>query len=100
MLRITVNRHSGNEHEDAACLRLEGQLRDEWCDMLEQMCHSLSADGIELTLDMAGVTYVDNRGITLIKGNTRKPHQAEGVQYFLQALFDNKKLLPTTQFRA
>ena len=64
MLRITLV-ESSNE---AVRLRLEGRVTGRWVEELWRSCttHGLS-DGVQMTLELADVSFVDASGIELLK---------------------------------
>ena len=60
---------SGLELKDhAPTLRLEGQVIGPWVEELRGVCERLLAQGQPLTLDLAGVSFLDRDGITLLRG--------------------------------
>ena len=61
MLRI-VTRRTGN---GGATLGLEGRLMGPWVDELERTCVALSDRA--LALDLAGVSFVERRGVHLLR---------------------------------
>lgn len=63
MLRITTIWANGSP----LTLKLEGKIFAEWVDLLEQECLLRAAQHEEIILDMAGVTYLDDRGITMLR---------------------------------
>lgn len=63
MLRINTEPGSAAE----VTLRVEGRLVGEWGPFLERHCRSLVSNSRTLRLDLAGVTYVDARGIDTLK---------------------------------
>lgn len=64
MLRITVVESSS----ESVRLRVEGRVMGGWIDELHRSCeiHAL-CDGLQLTLDLADVSFVDAAGIELFK---------------------------------
>jgi hypothetical protein len=64
MLKVTVVESSG----EAVRLRVEGRLTTHSVEELRRTCdlHALS-DGIQLTLDLADVSFADAAGIELLK---------------------------------
>ena len=60
---------SGLELKDhAPTLRLEGQVIGPWVEELRGMCERLLSQCQPLTLDLAGVSFLDRDGITLLRG--------------------------------
>jgi anti-anti-sigma factor len=64
MLKVTVVESSS----DAVRLRVEGRLTSHSVEELRRTCdlHAL-CDGIQLTLDLADVSFADSAGIALLK---------------------------------
>jgi ABC-type transporter Mla MlaB component len=64
MVRITLVESSS----EAVRLRVEGRLTGGWVEELRRACdvHALY-EGIQLTLDLADVSFVDTAGIELFK---------------------------------
>jgi len=63
MLRITSMRVNGSP----VTLKLEGKIFAEWVDLLERECLSRVARQEQVILDMSGVTFLDNRGVELLR---------------------------------
>ena len=63
MLRITTMKENGSPVQ----LKLEGKITAEWTSLLEQECRALIARRQHVVLDMAGVTFLDGRGITMLR---------------------------------
>jgi hypothetical protein len=59
MLRIT--REAGTDGR--ATLRLAGSVAGEWASLLEYECEGLVRAGVDLSLDLADVGFVDRAGI-------------------------------------
>ena len=62
MLRITTIRKNGSP----VTLKLEGKIFAEWVALLEQECRPWIAQQQQVVLDMSEVSYIDDRGITMI----------------------------------
>jgi anti-anti-sigma regulatory factor len=64
MLRVTVVESSGS----AVTLRVEGRVTGSWVDELRRTCdvHSVP-DAVQLSLDLADVSFADGAGIVLLK---------------------------------
>ena len=59
MMRIT----RGQVSDDRTTLALEGSIRGEWADVLDRECLGLLDGGGSVTLDLAGVDFVDRIGV-------------------------------------
>ncbi len=58
------------KREQSCCevtLKLEGQLLGDWVSVLEKECREMLKEQKGLTLEMAGVTYVNQRGVELLR---------------------------------
>jgi ABC-type transporter Mla MlaB component len=63
MLRISVVQSSS----EAVTLRIEGDVRGRWIDELRRSCDEALSRGTPLTLDLAGVSFIDEEGIALFR---------------------------------
>jgi anti-anti-sigma regulatory factor len=63
MLRITTIRDDGSPVQ----LKLEGKIMAEWASLLEQECRAHIAQRRQVVLDMAGVTFLDGQGVTMLR---------------------------------
>ena len=61
MLRISVVASTS----EATTLLLEGQVTGDAVDALNSSCDQAFAEGLRLTLDLAGVSFIDRRGVAL-----------------------------------
>ena len=61
MIRISVTESTGN----AVTLLIEGKVIGEAVDELNLCCDQALAEGPRLTLDVAGVTFIDRKGVAL-----------------------------------
>jgi ABC-type transporter Mla MlaB component len=61
MLRISVVDSNGN----AVTLLLEGKVIGDAVDEVNSSCNQALAEGRRLTLDLAGVSFIDRKGIAL-----------------------------------
>jgi len=63
MLKISYIRNRDRN----VTLVLEGKIAGPWVDELNESCTPVIARGDGLTLDLVGVTFVDNNGLSLLK---------------------------------
>jgi len=63
VLRITE--HEGSDA--GAVLRLEGRVVAEWAALLEQACSELLTRRDEVSLDLAGVSFIDQAGVEALR---------------------------------
>ncbi len=48
-------------------LNLEGRVLDDWVRVVERECRSVLHPGRKVVLDLSGVTYIDGRGVGMLK---------------------------------
>jgi ABC-type transporter Mla MlaB component len=63
MLRIWQS----EEEDSRTALRLEGRLGGPWVAELERLCEDLLVSGMSVTLDLADVVFIDERGVGLLR---------------------------------
>jgi anti-anti-sigma regulatory factor len=63
MLRITKERENGK----GVTLKLEGKIANQWAALLEGECRLLLRQNKVLALDVAGVDYIDESGLEVIR---------------------------------
>ena len=56
--------------DSKAVLKLEGQLLGDWVSVLEEECRQMLKEKKNLSLEMAEVTYVNQRGVDLLRSLT------------------------------
>jgi hypothetical protein len=64
MLKISCSESGDN----AQTLQLEGHVSGPWVEELRGVSERLLAQGQQLTLDLAGVSFLDQDGIALVRG--------------------------------
>jgi ABC-type transporter Mla MlaB component len=80
MLRIWSEDPSGPEASQR--LRLEGQVREPWLGELERALAEALARGTALRVDLAGVSFVDARGVELLRSLRKRNVQLENCSPF------------------
>jgi anti-anti-sigma factor len=63
VLRISTIQSSG----DPVTLRVEGEVKGLWVAELRRVCEEALAREVRLSLDLAGVSFIDAAGINLIR---------------------------------
>ena len=63
MLKIT----QAEDKPRTILLRLEGDVCANWVDLLEREIRNHIAEGTEVSLDFCGVTFVDRRGVKVLR---------------------------------
>ena len=62
MLRIS----SDNANDGRVTLRLEGEISGPWVDEASRLCETIIANGQQLRIDLADVTFADRTGVELL----------------------------------
>ena len=79
MIRISVANSTG----DAVTLLLEGQVIGEAVDELNSSCDQALAEGRRVTLDLAGVSFIDRKGVALFHRLTTLQVRVENCSGFI-----------------
>jgi anti-anti-sigma regulatory factor len=69
VLRLTETKRASAE----VVLKAEGQLVDEWVNLLKQECQRLLAGDDRVLLDLADVNYADSRGVQALRELAQSP---------------------------
>jgi ABC-type transporter Mla MlaB component len=72
-------------------LKLEGRLADSWVDELAQMAAVVTNDGGQLIFDLDGLSFVDVRGLALLRGAAERGAILTGGSPFVNALIDQER---------
>jgi anti-anti-sigma factor len=48
-------------------LQLDGRVADKWIELLSESAESALAEGLQLTLDLENISFIDCEGLALIK---------------------------------
>ena len=48
-------------------LQLDGRVSDKWIELLSEYAESALAEGLQLTLDLENISFIDCEGLALIK---------------------------------
>jgi hypothetical protein len=83
MLRIWSEERSDSAR--GLRLRLEGQVREPWLGELERVLAEAFARGVAPSLDLAGVSFVDARGIELLRSLRSRDVELENCSPFTAA---------------
>ena len=67
MLRIWTETKDDASRPRGLHLRLEGQVRGPWVGELERVVEDAIARGLELSLDLSGVSFLDADGVALLR---------------------------------
>ena len=85
MLRITATQHS-----NTATLQLEGRITGKWIHELRRECEKSLARQSGVILDLLGVTFVDDEGITVLKALREDGIELRAYSQFLSMLLDEE----------
>jgi len=85
MLRITKTGENGR----TVCLKVEGRVVGDWVSEFDKVCRSSLAQGKVISLDFAGVLFIDHQGVEAVKGMLgEKNVQLTGASLLVQDLLD------------
>ncbi len=82
MLRITPMSDDGH----TVHLKVEGRVVGDWVPELDQVCGSCLSQKKKVVLDFTEVTFMDRRGVNVLKGLLRERVQITGASLIIQAL--------------
>ncbi len=82
MLRITPMSDDGQ----TVHLKVEGRVVGDWVPELDQVCGSCLSQKKKVVLDFTEVTFMDRRGVNVLKGLLRERVQITGASLITQAL--------------
>ncbi len=82
MLRITPMSDDGQ----TVHLKVEGRVVGDWVPELDQVCGSCLSQKKKVVLDFTEVTFMDRRGVNVLKGLLRERVQITGARLIIQAL--------------
>ena len=83
MLRIHESPADG-----LATLRLEGRIAGPWVDELRRVTDGWRERGYRVSLDLAGVSYADRPGVSLLRDLQVRDVGLEAASPFVAALLD------------
>ena len=72
-------------------LKLEGRLADSWVDELARVAAVVTNDSAELVFDLDGLSFVDVRGLALLRGAAERGAVLTGGSPFVAALIDQER---------
>lgn len=80
MLRISEL----NVSIETVTLRLEGQLTDQWIEVTREACEQVLCQSEQLILDVAGISFANRTGITLLHELQQRQVRLINCSPFLQ----------------
>ena len=72
-------------------LKLEGRLADSWVDELARVAGIAMNDGAQVTFDLDGLSFVDVRGVALLRGAVERGARLSGGSTFVTALMEREQ---------
>ena len=82
MFRITLTGDDGHTIH----VKVEGRVVGDWVPELDQVCGSCLAQNKKVILDISDVTYIDRRGVEVLKGVLGERVRIMGASLLIQAL--------------
>ena len=79
------------EDEQTITLKLEGRVVGPWVAELEKECKKCLLKKNGLILDLSGVSYIDERGVNMIRRFLGSRIQSVGGSLFLKGLMKEEK---------
>ena len=71
--------------------KLEGRLADSWVDELARVAAAATNGGAQVILDLEGLSFVDVRGLALLRGAAERGARLTGGSPFVAALIDQER---------
>ena len=84
MLRIT---RTSEESSDVK-LKLEGRIVSDWVPLLRRECLRILKGQKRVLLDFSDVTFVDNRGVEMLKGMSAKKVRLMNCSPLVESLLE------------
>ena len=86
-MKVTTTMDQGGH----TVLKLEGRLADSWVDELAQVAAVATNGGAQVIFDLEGLSYVDVRGLALLRGAAERGARLTGGSPFVAALIDQER---------
>jgi hypothetical protein len=83
VFKVTSEKASGG-----VVLRLEGRLADAWVDELARAAGAVESNGGVMTFELGGLTFVDARGVALLRAAAGRGARLRGGSPFIAALIE------------
>jgi hypothetical protein len=78
---------SSTRDHDRTRVALEGQIVGPWAGELRRVCEQAEEDGLAVTVDLFGVTFVDRQAVLLCRGlRSRGIEFVNGSSFVLEQL--------------
>jgi anti-anti-sigma regulatory factor len=85
LLKVTTTMDQGGQ----TVLKLEGRLADSWVDELARV--AATNGGAQVIFDLEGLSFVDVRGLALLRGAAERGARLTGASPFVAALIDQER---------
>jgi ABC-type transporter Mla MlaB component len=87
VFRLTTDRGLGNE----LTLKLEGRLAAAWVDEFAREVRAAMSEDARVTLDLDGLSFVDPRGVAIIRNANERGARLTGGSRYIGALIDEER---------
>jgi anti-anti-sigma regulatory factor len=87
LLKVTTTK----DEDDRTVLKLEGRLADSWVDELARVAAAATNGGGQVIFDLQGLSFVDARGLALLRGAAERGARLTGGSPFVAALIDQER---------
>jgi ABC-type transporter Mla MlaB component len=81
---VAMLRISNNAEGNTRTFRIEGTLSGAWVEELRRVCESGFASGVGLEIDCGGVSFVDAKGVALLRSLRESDVVLENCSPFLE----------------
>jgi len=69
-------------------LKVEGRLVGDWVSELDRVCAEYSSTKIRVSLDLSDVSFIDGRGVEVLRTLSDKGFQLIGASLWIQSLLE------------
>jgi anti-anti-sigma regulatory factor len=87
----TLLKVTKKDEGERAVLKIEGRLADSWVDELARVAAAAEKGGRQLIFDLEGLSFVDVRGLALLRGAAQRGARLTGASPFVAALIDQER---------
>jgi anti-anti-sigma regulatory factor len=87
LFKVTTTKDAGGR----TVLKLEGRLADSWVDELARVEAVATTGGAHVTFDLEGLSFVDARGLALLRSAAERGARLTGGSPFVAALIDQER---------
>jgi anti-anti-sigma regulatory factor len=87
VFRVTSDQQSGAD----VTLKLEGRLAGAWVDEFARELDSAIDRSDRVTLDLDGLSFVDHRGLSVIRGGIGRGARCTGGSEFISTLIEEEQ---------